>query len=291
MNRIVVDSADNMIVSGYTSNGSPDFGGGAIGTYGAGDAVIVKYKGTDGGYQWAKRFGGASQDYGIGLDIGANDELYLCGRFKGNMNVGGAGLVSVGSYDIFVAKLTAAGGHTWSKSFGDSFDDNAIDVAVDAQGDVVVVGEFVGTIDFGGGPLTSQGNRDMFVIKLSGNNGAYIWGKRFGAGDLDVADEVEIAPNGEIVVAGRIGSNVDFGSGPLSNKGGKDIFVARFSSAGAVIWANSYGTSGSEDIGGLALDSLGSPVVSGNYPGPIDFGGGFLPHVALNDMFVTKLTP
>ncbi len=291
MLRAVTDSMDNMIVAGHTVNGSPDFGGGSIGTFGSGDAVIIKYKGTDGGYLWAKRYGSSSQDYVRGLDIGPNDELYLCGKFKSSMNIGGQGLLGVGDYDIFVTKLTAAGGHTWSKSFGDSFADEAEDVAVGPQGDVVIVGEFRGTVDFGGGPLTSQGNTDIFVVKLKANDGSYMWGKRFGGGDADVARDVEIDSNGEIVVSGVIGSNVDFGGGPLTNKGLSDMFVARFSSGGAVIWANSFGTSANDDVHGLSLDSLGSPVLVGEVPGPLDFGGGFLPHVALSDMFITKLTP
>ena len=95
----------------------------------------------------------------------------------------------------------------------------------------------------------------------------------------------------EVVVSGRIGSNVDFGSGPLPNKGGQDMFVARFSSGGTVIWANSFGTSSPDDIFGLALDKFGGPVIGGSYYGAIDFGGGFMPFVALEDMFITKLTP
>lgn len=289
--RVQVDSADNMIAAGYTVNGSADFGGGAIGTYGSGDAVIVKYKGTDGSYMWSKRYGGAYQDYGQGLAVGANDEVFLSGMFKATMNVGGAGLVSVGSFDIFVTKLSSVGAHLWSKSYGDSFDDVANDVAVGPQGDVVIVGAFNGTVDFGGGPMTSQGDQDIFVVKLKGADGTFLWGKRFGSGDGDEARDVEIDANGEVVVSGRIGSNVDFGAGPLTNKGGQDMFVARFSSAGVVIWANSYGTSSTDDVFGLALDSFGGPVIGGSYYGAIDFGGGFMPYVGAADMFITKLTP
>jgi len=289
--RSVVDSTDNFVSAGHTVNGAADFGGGAIGTFGSGDAVIVKYRGTDGGYLWAKRYGGSAQDYARGLAIGPNDELYLCGGFESDMNIGGQGLLGVGNYDIYVTKLTAAGDHIWSKSFGDSFRDEAYDIAVGPQGDVVIVGEFRGTVDFGGGPLTSQGSTDIFVVKLRGNDGAFIWATRFGASDADRGGEVEIHANGEIVVSGIIGSNVDFGAGPLTNSGQADIFVARFSSAGAVIWANSYGTSGNDSINGLALDGFGSPVIAGEFPRPINFGGGILPHVGLGDMFISKLTP
>ena len=41
-------------------------------------------------------------------------------------------------------------------------------IAVDGSGDVVATGFFQGTVNFGGGDLTSSGNRDIFVAKLSG---------------------------------------------------------------------------------------------------------------------------
>ena len=162
---------------------------------------------------------------------------------------------------------------------------------MDAEGDVVVVGSYSGTIDFGGGLLTSQGNIDIFVLKLSGSDGSYLWAKRFGAGNADTAWDVEIAANNEIVVTGTIRSNVDFGAGPLGFAGDDDIFLARFTSAGAVLWAKSYGTGGNDRVNDMALDSLGSPVLVGEHPGPIDFGGGFLPHVGLEDIFIVKLSP
>ena len=62
--------------------------------------MIVKYRGTDGGYLWARRYGGSGQDYARGLAIGPNDELYLCGGFESDMNIGGQGLLGVGNYDI-----------------------------------------------------------------------------------------------------------------------------------------------------------------------------------------------
>jgi hypothetical protein len=38
---------------------------------------------------------------------------------------------------------------------------------VDSGSNVYLTGEFAGTVDFGGGPLTSAGSKDMFVLKLA----------------------------------------------------------------------------------------------------------------------------
>ncbi|MFO0758000.1 MAG: hypothetical protein U0359_16000 [Byssovorax sp.] len=61
------------------------------------------------------------------------------------------------------------------------------DLVVDGQGNPILVGSFDGTIDFGGPPLTAQGvptnpaATDGFTIKYSAD-GAYLWGKKYGAG-------------------------------------------------------------------------------------------------------------
>jgi hypothetical protein len=39
-------------------------------------------------------------------------------------------------------------------------------VAADASGNVLVTGRFERTVDFGGGPLTSTGGDDVFLLKL-----------------------------------------------------------------------------------------------------------------------------
>jgi hypothetical protein len=56
-------------------------------------------------------------------------------------------------------------GHIWSDGFGGSATKGR-GVAVDASGGPVVVGVFSGTVDFGGGAITSNGDLDLFVAEF-----------------------------------------------------------------------------------------------------------------------------
>jgi len=60
----------------------------------------------------------------------------------------------------------STGKHLWSKGFGDENYQGAGAVAVDASGNAMVTGYFDGTVDFGGGALTSAGSFDIFVAKF-----------------------------------------------------------------------------------------------------------------------------
>jgi len=55
----------------------------------------------------------------------------------------------------------------WGALYGDVTDEAALSVAADAQGNVVVVGSFSGSIIFGSDVLISAGMGDVFVLKMS----------------------------------------------------------------------------------------------------------------------------
>lgn len=82
-------------------------------------------------------------------------------------NLGGLDLVSAGAQDIFVAKYDSAGDHAWSQRFGDTLADHGSAVATDGADGVLITGTFQGTVDLGGGVLTSAAGKDGFVAKLA----------------------------------------------------------------------------------------------------------------------------
>jgi hypothetical protein len=102
------------------------------------------------------RFAGA---LGVAVDSGSN--VLVTGYFSGPVDFGGGSLASAGDHDIFVVKLATDGSLLWSKRFGGPDRDQGQGLAVTPTGD-----SFGETMDFGGGPLTSAGSSDVFVLKL-----------------------------------------------------------------------------------------------------------------------------
>ena len=81
-----------------------------------------------------------------------------------------------GSSDCYVTKRRQLTGEVmWTTQFGSSSDDRAAATAIDADGNVIVAGGSTGALfDQQGG----KGYWDIFLAKLKGEDGTYIWKKQ-----------------------------------------------------------------------------------------------------------------
>src|SRR5262249_9934542 len=154
------------------------------------------------------------------------------------------GMVSKGpGNDAFVAKLDAMGNRRWSKSFHgfDATNRSFIHVAVDPTGNVILVGGYVGGVDFGCGLITSPGPvaMDVFVAKLDAMTGSCLWSHKFGDSGNQAGFVASTDDAGNIFVTGTFDGNVDFGGGNLSNPNGPkgDTFIVKLDPGGNHIWS------------------------------------------------------
>jgi chitodextrinase len=161
----------------------------------------------------------------------------------------------------------------WAKRFGGADSDQGKAVTRDSSGNIVVVGTFRGTIDLGGGLLTSAGLSDMFITKYSAS-GAHLWSKRFGGASDEQAWSVALDANGNVFVGGSFSGTTDLGGGPMSGAGGTDMFVAKYSATGTYQWAKRFGGADSDAVKSLAVDTDGNVIVTGYFSGsPVNLGG------------------
>ncbi len=84
---------------------------------------------------------------------------------------------------------------------------------------------------------------------------------------------------------------MNFGGGSVTSNGGEDAFVVKLTTAGAFVWAKSWGDNGAQVAFGVATDPSGDVLVTGANTGTIDFGCGPLTAAGSADIFVAKLTP
>jgi len=268
---VALDSSNNIYVTG-TFQGTADFGGGPLKSAGSGDALVLKLT-PDGAYVWANQIGGSGIDLANAVAVRDN-RVVVAGDFRNSIVVNGTTFTSAGDRDAFVAKLTTDGAYVWIRQFGGVGLDSASAVAIDSGGNVVVAGLFFDDVNFGGDPLTSAGDSDVFLVKLSANSGAHLFSKRFGSDSPDHADALSLDSADNIYMTGQFTGTVSFGGPtPLTATNQGDVFLAKYSLAGAYIWANSFGGTGNEVAHAMSINSSGDIAIAGDFCGTISFGG------------------
>jgi hypothetical protein len=164
VSALAVDDNGNIVIAG-SFQGTVDFGGNPMTSTGTSDLFLARLNAI-GGHLFSKHFVHSGSGSLLRAAVDANGNIVLGGGFSDSFDVGGGSLVSAGGTDLFIAKFDTSGKHMWSGRFGGTQDEATGDVAVDGLGDVVLTGSFMGTIDFGGGPLMSAGGTDIFLAKL-----------------------------------------------------------------------------------------------------------------------------
>jgi hypothetical protein len=165
---VAVDPSNNIVITGYFEGGL-NLGGLTHTTLGVGSDIFLARYNSAGTFGWSQKFGGPGPDFGWSVATGSGGDVILTGTFGENVDFGGGLLESVSfKDDIFLVRFTSAGSHQWSASFGDFRDtDVGRGVTVDKWGNILATGRFAGTVDFGGGPLTSPGsNTNVYVAKF-----------------------------------------------------------------------------------------------------------------------------
>ena len=127
--------------------------------------IFVAKLDAAGNWLWAESAGGSDLEYGRGISTDAEGNSYITGGFQGTASFGSFDLTCSGIYDIFAAKIDAAGNWLWAESSGGDVGDGGYGISTDADGNSYITGHFYGTASFGSFDLTSYGY-DIFVAKL-----------------------------------------------------------------------------------------------------------------------------
>ena len=264
---LAVDPSGNAVVTG-AFQGTADFGGGALTSAGDFDVFVARYAAANGDYQWASAYGGPLADSASSVAVDPSGNVLITGTFNGMASFGSA-LTSTGGADVFLAKLGPTGTALWARGYGGPLDDFANRVAVDKDGNAVVAGYFSGAASFGGTPLQSAGGADAFVARYDAT-GAPQWAKALGGAGDDVANGVAVDGSGDVVALGVFQGTVSFGGGALTATGPDDIFLARYTPAGAHVWSRHYGGQAPIAAGTVAIDAGGAVVITGTTNASVD---------------------
>ncbi|HEY9113112.1 MAG TPA: SBBP repeat-containing protein [Bacteroidales bacterium] len=187
----------------------------------------------------------------------------------------------------------------WAKNATDIYQDFSYSVATDVDGNVIITGEFYGSpISFGDHDLTNVAYSDVFIAKYS-SIGNVLWAVSAGGMLYESGAGVATDADGNIYVTGSFNSpTINFGSTPVSNSNSGndtyDAFLAKYSTAGELLWV--FGAAGANDdfAKSIAVDNEGNVFVTGSFnSSTLTFGNIVLtntdPVSEKEDIFIVKV--
>lgn len=236
---------------------------------------------------WAKQLGGTEGDRARDMILDDSGNLIITGYFTDvsdfDPSLGVFNLSTTGpaDEDIYICKLSNQGNLVWAKSMGAGQMDHGLGLAIDSSGNIYSSGFFTGTVDFDPGAgvfsLTSAGlGPDGFILKLD-SLGNFIWAKQLtSSGGVEV-QEITVNKTGHVYVSGAFSASLNFDPG-FSNyslvPNNTNVFVARYSSNGAFVWARHFVSNSLLQTHDLAYDQNSNILIAGYFVGNVDFDPG-----------------
>ncbi|WP_445717759.1 SBBP repeat-containing protein [Flavobacterium sp.] len=260
-------------------------------------------------YEWAKfMWGGTVTPTNTVSDLSGN--LYVAASFEGGYNFNAT--PTGNTYDLeancifngtdficyrntFVQKLNTNGSSVWLKKIGNNNTVIAKRITIDTNGNLIVLGNFSGEVDFDPGTGISTLNANIgayFILKLNAD-GEFQWVKQLG-----VNEAIAIAADntGNIYTVGAFTGTVDFDPSATvvngTSNGLQDIFIHKLNTNGDFVWVKNIGGVEMEIAETVVADNDGDIYTTGFFNnGTVDFdpGAGVFNLTAVNRRFVLKL--
>ena len=235
-----------------------------------------------------------SQIYGVAVDHSGS--IYFVGGSQTNAMIDNVVLTNnsaSGTELVFVAKCNKEGKVQWVKQAGDSSYGVGYDIAVDGSNQCYITGFFKDTISFGDVVLTNDGSRSIFLISFD-SQGRALWGTQAGRSvegpASTVGHGIKVDATGNIYLTGFFaGTNAPFGSTNLTSRGDSDIFLAKYTRAGQLLWVKQAGGALQDWALAMDLDSSGNSYLTGRFLSqPATFDSTIITSQGSGDVFVAK---
>ena len=231
------------------------------------DVYLARYS-SDGVLRWERQTGGPQNDSPLGVSVAPDGTIYVGGYTEGDFAA-----PNQGSADVWLARFDSDGNELWRHQFGGPAWDRGFDVTAFDDG-AYITGYTASVLD----PGTDLGGFDGFAAKYDAD-GNQQWVRHFGTDATDWGQGSALAPDGGLYVTGY--TEGDFG-GPSA--GDKDLFAARLSPDGSLVWVAQLGSAALDWTQGVGIGPEGGVLLAGSTEGDFADGNG-----GERDMIVVSL--
>jgi len=179
-------------------------------------------------WQWATGLGGINMETPTSIAVDPYGHMAITGEFMGTAVFGTHELVATSGRDVFTVLLDSTGTVLNAMAgVGDGLENIGKGVASDAQGNVFVAGNFMGTITFGDVSLVSEGDWDIFIVKYDAG-GNLLWAKRAGGTSEILVKDIAVDTEGNCHLIGDFYDAASFGDKTAYSTYAQDVFTVKY---------------------------------------------------------------
>lgn len=156
----------------------------------------------------------------------------------------------------------------WVKTIGSIGADEIRCINVDNSNNIIMGGYFSAKITLGNRVLKALGEQDILVIKLD-ESGEIIWinqaGSKYNENNYicELASKIVTDQKGNVFVAGTFHSKAFFQDTSIISNGNVDIFIAKYSPDGDLVWVQNIGNKYIDYLFDMKIDYLNNLYISG----------------------------
>ncbi len=167
---------------------------------------------------WTRSYGGSNFDDGVDIGITSDGGYIIAGETES---------FGHGSSDVWLLKTGNNGDTLWTRTFGGSGVDRAVEVQQTRDGGYIIAGE---TNSFG------AGSYDVYAIKTD-SSGDTVWTRTFGGTGTDKGRGVRQTDDGGFII---VGFTQSYGAGD------NDVWLIKTDLNGDTAWTQTYGGIGND---------------------------------------------
>ena len=224
----------------------------------------------------------------IKADIYGN--LYICGNFKGSLNIGGIILNNTTvNPNGFIAKISANFESVWAKKITGNCSCDEL-VLVDNTY-LYVTGTFTGSL--GNTGISSSAISDLYFMNVDSGNGDIEWAKKFAGNSATSfsSPSISVDNRSNILIASTFSGNVSVEGNLLNSDSSQDIFLSKFTPTGKLIWIKRAGGSSGDTVFDVESDRGDFIYITGTFTGSSVFSPDVIVSQGSTDIYLSKFDP
>ncbi len=132
-------------------------------------------------------------------------------------------------------------------------------------------------------------NQLLFVLFLCIHINMYAQVPEWLVSNPGMGEDLAIDQFNNTFTCGQFVGTASFDDYNFTSNGAQDIIVAKYSPSGALLWATTFGGSGSDFVSEIVYDGYGSVWVTGQFTGTFEVSGNQYPSYGGSDIFLIKI--